>query len=65
MRNAHETCALADALAEHIVSTLDNLSDAQAAEQRARSRSRITAVGKRARFWGEADASLRTYNVRY
>jgi DNA-binding transcriptional LysR family regulator len=32
VRNAHETSALADALAEHIVSSLDNLSDAQAAE---------------------------------
>ena len=32
VRNAHETSALADALAEHIVSSLDNLSEAQAAE---------------------------------
>ena len=32
VRNAHETSALADALAEHIVLSLDNLSDAQAAE---------------------------------
>ena len=32
LRNPHETSALADALAEHIVSSLDNLSDAQAAE---------------------------------
>ena len=33
VRNQHETSALADALAEHIVSSLDNLSDAaQAAE---------------------------------
>jgi DNA-binding transcriptional LysR family regulator len=33
IRNAHETSALADALAEHIVSSLDNLSEAvQAAE---------------------------------
>jgi DNA-binding transcriptional LysR family regulator len=32
VRNAHETSTLADALAEHIVSSLDNLSDAQAAE---------------------------------
>jgi DNA-binding transcriptional LysR family regulator len=32
VRNAHETSSLADALAEHIVSSLDNLSDAQAAE---------------------------------
>ena len=32
VRNAHERSALADALAEHIVSSLDNLSDAQAAE---------------------------------
>ena len=32
VRNPHETSALADALAEHIVSSLDNLSDAQAAE---------------------------------
>jgi DNA-binding transcriptional LysR family regulator len=32
VRNAHESSALADALAEHIVSSLDNLSDAQAAE---------------------------------
>src|SRR3974390_3298539 len=33
LRNPHETSALADALAEHIVSSLDNLSDAQAAEE--------------------------------
>ena len=33
VRNAHETSALADALAEHIVSSLDNLSDAQAAAE--------------------------------
>jgi DNA-binding transcriptional LysR family regulator len=32
VRNPHETSSLADALAEHIVSSLDNLSDAQAAE---------------------------------
>jgi DNA-binding transcriptional LysR family regulator len=32
VRNAHETSALADALAEHIISSLDNLSEAQAAE---------------------------------
>ena len=33
VRNAHESSALADALAEHIISSLDNLSDAaQAAE---------------------------------
>ncbi|MFN3655737.1 MAG: LysR substrate-binding domain-containing protein [Pseudolabrys sp.] len=32
VRNAHEHSALADALAEHIVSSLDNLSEAQAAE---------------------------------
>jgi DNA-binding transcriptional LysR family regulator len=32
IRNAHEGSALADALAEHIVSSLDNLSEAQAAE---------------------------------
>jgi DNA-binding transcriptional LysR family regulator len=32
VRNSHESSALADALAEHIVSSLDNLSDAQAAE---------------------------------
>lgn len=32
VRNAHESKALADALAEHIVSSLDNLSEAQAAE---------------------------------
>ena len=32
VRNAHESSALADALAEHIVLSLDNLSDAQAAE---------------------------------
>ncbi len=32
VRNAHERTALADALAEHIVSSLDNLSEAQAAE---------------------------------
>jgi len=32
VRNAHETSTLADALAEHIVSSLDNRSDAQAAE---------------------------------
>ncbi len=32
VRNAHETSALAAALAEHIVSSLDNLSEAQAAE---------------------------------
>jgi DNA-binding transcriptional LysR family regulator len=32
VRNAHESSGLADALAEHIVSSLDNLSDAQAAE---------------------------------
>jgi DNA-binding transcriptional LysR family regulator len=33
VRNAHETSALADALAEHIISSLDNLSDAQAAAE--------------------------------
>ena len=32
VRNAHESSALANALAEHIVSSLDNLSEAQAAE---------------------------------
>ena len=32
VRNAHESSALADALAEHIISSLDNLSEAQAAE---------------------------------
>ncbi|MEJ2625154.1 MAG: LysR substrate-binding domain-containing protein [Pseudolabrys sp.] len=32
IRNAHESSALADALAEHIISSLDNLSEAQAAE---------------------------------
>jgi hypothetical protein len=32
VRNAHESTALAGALAEHIVSSLDNLSEAQAAE---------------------------------
>lgn len=32
VRNAHERAQLADALAEHIVSSLDNLSEAQAAE---------------------------------
>jgi DNA-binding transcriptional LysR family regulator len=32
VRNAHESKALADALAEHIVSSLDNLSEAVAAE---------------------------------
>lgn len=32
VRNAHETSALADALAEHVISSLDNLSEAQAAE---------------------------------
>ena len=33
IRNPHETSALADALAEHIISSLDNLSEAaQAAE---------------------------------
>jgi DNA-binding transcriptional LysR family regulator len=32
VRNAHEGSTLADALAEHIVSSLDNLSEAQAAE---------------------------------
>jgi DNA-binding transcriptional LysR family regulator len=32
VRNAHESSALADALAEHVVSSLDNLSEAQAAE---------------------------------
>jgi DNA-binding transcriptional LysR family regulator len=32
VRNSHETSALADALAEHIISSLDNLSEAQAAE---------------------------------
>ena len=32
VRNSHESSALADALAEHIVSSLDNLSEAQAAE---------------------------------
>jgi DNA-binding transcriptional LysR family regulator len=32
VRNAHESSALADALAEHIVSSLDNLSEARAAE---------------------------------
>src|SRR5438270_7923662 len=33
VRNPHESSALADALAEHIVSSLDNLSDAQAAAE--------------------------------
>jgi hypothetical protein len=32
VRNAHERSALADALAEHIILSLDNLSEAQAAE---------------------------------
>ena len=32
VRNSHETSSLADALAEHIISSLDNLSEAQAAE---------------------------------
>ena len=32
VRNAHESSALANALAEHIISSLDNLSEAQAAE---------------------------------
>ncbi len=32
VRNAHESSALAEALAGHIISSLDNLSDAQAAE---------------------------------
>ncbi len=32
VRNAHESSTLADALAEHIVSSLDNLSEQQAAE---------------------------------
>ncbi|MGE0061635.1 MAG: LysR substrate-binding domain-containing protein [Xanthobacteraceae bacterium] len=32
VRNAHESSALADALAEHVVSSLDNLSEQQAAE---------------------------------
>jgi len=32
VRNAHDSSTLADALAEHIVSSLDNLSEAQAAE---------------------------------
>jgi DNA-binding transcriptional LysR family regulator len=32
VRNSHETSELADALAEHIISSLDNLSEAQAAE---------------------------------
>jgi DNA-binding transcriptional LysR family regulator len=32
VRSAHESSALADALAEHIISSLDNLSEAQAAE---------------------------------
>jgi DNA-binding transcriptional LysR family regulator len=32
VRNAHDSSSLADALAEHIVSSLDNLSEAQAAE---------------------------------
>jgi len=32
LRNPHQTSALADALAEHIISSLDNLSDARAAE---------------------------------
>jgi DNA-binding transcriptional LysR family regulator len=32
VRNAHESTALASALAEHIVSSLDNLSEQQAAE---------------------------------
>jgi DNA-binding transcriptional LysR family regulator len=32
VRNAHRSSALADALAEHIISSLDNLSEAQAAE---------------------------------
>jgi DNA-binding transcriptional LysR family regulator len=32
IRNPHESLALADALAEHIVSSLDNLSEARAAE---------------------------------
>jgi hypothetical protein len=33
VRNAHETSALADALAGHIISSLDNLSDSQAAAE--------------------------------
>jgi DNA-binding transcriptional LysR family regulator len=32
VRNAHDSSALADALAEHIISSLDNLSEAQATE---------------------------------
>jgi hypothetical protein len=32
VRNAHESSTLAHALAGHIMSSLDNLSDAQAAE---------------------------------
>jgi DNA-binding transcriptional LysR family regulator len=32
MRNAHGSSALTDALAEHVISSLDNLSEAQAAE---------------------------------
>jgi hypothetical protein len=32
VRNAHDGSTLADALAEHIISSLDNLSEAQAAE---------------------------------
>ena len=32
VRNAHDSSALADALAEHVISSLDNLSEAQAAE---------------------------------
>jgi len=32
VRNAHESSTLAGALAEHIISSLDNLSEAQAAE---------------------------------
>jgi len=32
VRNAHDSSALADALAEHIISSLDNFSEAQAAE---------------------------------
>jgi DNA-binding transcriptional LysR family regulator len=32
VRNAHDSSALTDALAEHVISSLDNLSEAQAAE---------------------------------
>ena len=33
IRNPHETSALADALAEHIISSLDNLSEAARAAE--------------------------------